>query len=108
MTASTPTGHCRAQRHALQYHSTSTPKMIVPETVLSEAQEYDWAACYNEVERWNTPEPEAIHEEEKDKSSSIRVFKGAATTDGAKLWCLKDERDGVCLGCGGKRVAAAS
>jgi len=37
--------------------------MVIPETVLSEAQEYDWAACYNEVERWHTPEPESVHEQ---------------------------------------------
>jgi hypothetical protein len=33
--------------------------MIIPETVLSEAQEYDWAKCYDEIERWHTPTPEA-------------------------------------------------
>ena len=37
--------------------------MVIPETVLSEAQEYGWAACYNEVERWHTPEPESVHEQ---------------------------------------------
>jgi hypothetical protein len=53
-----PTGHCRAQRGALEYHNTSRSTIVIPETVLSEAQEYDWAACYDEVERWHTPEPE--------------------------------------------------
>lgn len=57
-----PSGHCRAQRHALEYYSTGATNMVIPETVLSEAQEYDWAACYNEVERWHTPEPESVHE----------------------------------------------
>lgn len=37
--------------------------MVIPEAVLSEAQEYDWAACYVEVERWHTPEPESVHEQ---------------------------------------------
>ena len=67
MTTSTPhthhTGHCRAQRHALEYYSTGASAMVIPEAVLSEAQEYDWAACYVEVERWHTPEPESVHEQ---------------------------------------------
>lgn len=58
-----PTGHCRAQRHALEYYSTGASTMVVPETVLSEAQEYDWAACYDEIDRWHTPEPESVHEQ---------------------------------------------
>jgi hypothetical protein len=36
----------------------------------------------------------------------VRVYKGSDEVEGAKLWCLKEERNGVCLGCGGKRVAA--
>lgn len=80
--------------------------MVIPQNVLSEAQEYDWAACYNEVERWHTPEPESVHETEHGKSKPVRVYKDDSKTEGAKLWCLKDERDGVCTGCGGKRVAA--
>ncbi|KAJ4987302.1 hypothetical protein SVAN01_07172 [Stagonosporopsis vannaccii] len=102
-----PTGHCRAQRHALEYYSTGATNMVIPETVLSEAQEYDWAACYNEVERWHTPEPESVHEQEHGKSKPVRVYKGDARTEGAKLWCLKGEKDGLCMGCGGKRIAAA-
>lgn len=108
--------------------------MVIPETVLSEAQEHDWAACYNEVERWHTPEPESVHEQgtsshtkrrsnkcgwrvcltiadsviEKGKSRPVRVLKGDGQSEGAKLWSLKAEKDGMCTGCGGKRVAARS
>lgn len=44
-------GHCRAQRQALEHCCTGTLIMVIPEIVLSEAQEYDWAACYDEVQR---------------------------------------------------------
>jgi hypothetical protein len=56
-------GHCRAQHHALEYYSTGATTMVIPETMLSEAQEYDWAACYDEIQRWHTPEPESTHEQ---------------------------------------------
>lgn len=58
-----PIGHCRAQRQALEYCCTGTSTMAIPETIPSEAQEYDWAACYDEVQRWHTPELESIHEQ---------------------------------------------
>ena len=100
--------------------------MVIPETVLSEAQEYDWAACYNNVERWHTTEPESVHEQgrsltmtsvmktyeadtdgvaEKGKSRPVVVYTGSDRTEGAKLWALKGEKDGICMGCGGKRIA---
>lgn len=129
MSHTPPTGHCRAQRHALEYYSTGASTMVIPETVLSEAQEYDWAACYDEVERWHTPEPESVHEQgtsfvdtsvmsthdsdadgvaENPKSRPVVVYKGSDKTEGAKLWALKGEKDGVCTGCGGRRVASRS
>lgn len=135
MSHTPPVGHCRAQRQALEYYSTGASAMVVPETVLSEAQEYDWAACYDEVERWHTPEPESVHEQgtssrkedrmeegpdrrvrwtnannvvEKGKTRPVRVLKEDGKSESAKLWCLKVEKDGICTGCGGKRVAARS
>jgi GH24 family phage-related lysozyme (muramidase) len=63
MSHTPPTGHCRAQRHALEYYSTGASPMVIPSTMLSEAQEYDWAACYDEMERWHTPKPESVHEQ---------------------------------------------
>ncbi|KAF3053423.1 hypothetical protein E8E11_005298 [Didymella keratinophila] len=108
MSHTPPTGHCRAQRHAPEYYSTGASTMVIPETVLSEAQEYDWAACYNEVERWHTPEPESVHEQEKGKSRPVLVYTGNDRTEGAKLWALKGAKDGICMGCGGRRSAPQS
>lgn len=129
MSHTPPTGHCRAQRHALEYYSTGASTMVIPETMLSEAQESDWAACYDEVQRWHTPTPESAHEHgpclviasvmsthdegadgvaEKGKSGPVMVYKGSDKTEGAKLWALKGEKYGVCTGCGGKRVALRS
>jgi hypothetical protein len=51
--------------------------MVVPETVLSEAQEYDWAACYDEVERWHTPEPESVHEQGTSARKEDRMEEGS-------------------------------
>lgn len=101
-------GHCRAQRHALEYYSTGATTMVIPETVLSEAQEYDWAACYDEIQRWHTPEPESIHEQEQGKPKPIKVYKGGEKSEEAKLWSLKVEKDGLCTGCGGKRTVERS
>jgi hypothetical protein len=42
---------------------------------------------------------------EKREFRPVRVYKGSDKSEGAKLWCLKAERDGVCTGCGGRRVA---
>ncbi|KAF9701126.1 hypothetical protein EKO04_000596 [Ascochyta lentis] len=106
--ANHPTGHCRAQRQALEYYSTGASTIVIPETVLSEAQEYDWAACYNEVDRWHTPELESTHKQEKKDAKPVRVYKGNDESEGAKLWCLKVEKDGLCTGCGGKRIPARS
>jgi hypothetical protein len=45
---------------------------------------------------------------EKGKMKPVRVLKEDGKSEGAKLWCLKVEKDGVCTGCGGKRVAVRS
>lgn len=45
---------------------------------------------------------------ESGKSKPVRVYKGSEKSEGAKLWCLKGEKDGLCTGCGGKRVDARS
>ena len=45
---------------------------------------------------------------EKGKERALRVLKEDGKSEGAKLWSLKAEKDGVCTGCGGKRVAARS
>lgn len=45
---------------------------------------------------------------EKGKSKPVTVYKGNEKSEGARLWSLKVEKDGLCTGCGGKRVAARS
>jgi hypothetical protein len=125
MSHTPPTIHCRAQRHALEYYSTGASTMVIPNTMLSEVQEHDWAACYNELDRWHTPEPGSVHEQgnlfatrthecdadvvvEKGKSRPVVVYTGSDRAEGAKLWTLKGEKNGVCTGCGGKRVVSGS
>lgn len=38
----------------------------------------------------------------------MRVYKGGEKSEGAKLWRLKGEKDGLCVGCGGERDVARS
>jgi hypothetical protein len=51
---------------------------------------------------------ETDHTSEKEGARPVRVYKGSDKSESAKLWCLKVEKDGMCTGCGGKRVAAGS
>lgn len=94
MSHTPPTGHCRAQHHALQYYSTGASTLVIPETVLSEAQEYDWAACYNEVERWHTPEPESVHKQGRS-CTMFTVVRIVLTMQQSResrdrLWCIRE------------------
>ena len=45
---------------------------------------------------------------EQGKPKPIKVYKGCEKSEGAKLWSLKAEKDGLCTGCGGKRIIGRS
>lgn len=45
---------------------------------------------------------------EQGKSKPVKVYKGGDKSEGAKLWSLKVEKDGLCTGCGGKRSVGRS
>jgi hypothetical protein len=45
---------------------------------------------------------------EQGKSKPVKVYRGGEKSEGAKLWSLKVEKDGLCTGCGGKRTVERS